>query len=258
MIFDEPRDTGDGIHPGEPGYLKAMTDVFKKYIPDHLGQLMNGEEFKKLHDACVENVGYGRQVSGQKYVCDHAFPTFEPGYYPNSKYFLDMRDVTPEARKEWETKNLMGEYGVCRFEESDQTIHSLFWMGPYAAHLRVNYLFKQYYIEIAQAKTEDERLAAIVDLCRALEMMHGFADANQRTIAFALLTKLLVENRLSPALLDRPNMFDGYFGTREMIELVIQGQKNYQQLRQTWTPGETHTDVSPVFKRFKWLWGSCC
>jgi prophage maintenance system killer protein len=94
----------------------------------------------------------------------------------------------------------------------------------------MNGLISTYYKRIASASLPREKLAAIADLCQAIEVYHVFKDGNQRTIAFALLPKLLIENGFPPTILERPFMFDGAFTTEEMVLQIEQGIKRFSRL----------------------------
>lgn len=72
------------------------------------------------------------------------------------------------------------------------------------------------------------KLAAKNRLCRALEIFHFFADGNQRLYAFSLGLKLSIENGYNPAILEEPNVFDGYCSIEKLIKNDLGGMKNFQ------------------------------
>ena len=105
---------------------------------------------------------------------------------------------------------------------------------------RVNQIFENYYHQIESARTEKQKLEAIGDLCRRLEIYHVFPDGNQRTIAFALLTKLLIENGFSPAILEYPTLFDGMFTLREIVQQIEQGMIRFKKVSEHYREHPEH------------------
>lgn len=82
---------------------------------------------------------------------------------------------------------------------------------------------------IAKATSTDEKLGAIVDLCRGLGMIHPFKDANGRLMMFLVLNKLLADNGLRPTLLQNQGLMVGQSKT-DLIALIKQGQVDVDQL----------------------------
>ena len=74
-------------------------------------------------------------------------------------------------------------------------------------------------------------MRAIVNLCRSLSMLHPFPDGNQRTLAFALLTKLLIENGFSPAVIKAPYMFGEYRTLDSLASEVHEGTERFARLK---------------------------
>ncbi len=230
LIFDKDR---PGMR-GEPGYHDAMINAFE-HLRDTIGVRIDADEFCRLHDICVHQV--------KKSTCPYIKDVFEEGFRSSYGYGFSLKKATPRALEDWKNKKLIGD---------DQSFLSQY--SSYCKRIspltprdqilgKVNSLIRNFYKEVSRAATNDQRLAAIVDICRALEILHAFNDGNQRTIAFTILNKLLIENNLSPAILDDPFMFDGYFSTQEMVELVKQGQKNYQDEFHIPPPPQVHSSM---------------
>lgn len=106
---------------------------------------------------------------------------------------------------------------------------------PNFIKLTINDWFDKYYKAIADAKDDNDKLTAIVSLCKTLEIAHFFADANQRTIVFVLLNKLLIENGFSPTVVDDPYIFDGYKSKKELVAEVIKGQEYFKECVQKYS-----------------------
>lgn len=92
---------------------------------------------------------------------------------------------------------------------------------------RLQPFFNHYSKSIQEVTTLEGKLQAIADLLRTIEVSHIFPDGNQRTVAFLMLNKLLIENNLPPALLDEPVMFDGFVPLKEMGKQIKKGMANF-------------------------------
>lgn len=87
---------------------------------------------------------------------------------------------------------------------------------------KLNEVFATFYQELHRAHNDDEKLTAIVNVVRKLEIMHPFWDGNCRTFCIILLNALLMQNGFAPCLFDDPNKFDGY-SISELVTLVKEG-----------------------------------
>ncbi|BCA96211.1 hypothetical protein TUM19329_25720 [Legionella antarctica] len=96
--------------------------------------------------------------------------------------------------------------------------------------IRMQELITSYDKEIKLAKSDDEKLIAIVHFVQRMEQLHPFADGNIRT-ANILLNKLLRDHGFSLTVMMNPNSLDG-FSTTELVDMVKQGQTHYQQITQ--------------------------
>jgi hypothetical protein len=223
----------------EFGYHDAMMRGFE-HLRNTIGERMDADKLCQLHDICVDGV-FHKQGSKLK--------PFRKGYAPGFSYGLDWERVSEEAKKELESKKLLlrlnsptveSDYynfaylstcmptggcglGICsRFEKGDEL--------P-IVHQKIDALFDEYYAAIESAYSEDDRLAAIVNLCRALQIFHVFPDGNGRTILAALLSKLLIENGFSLCILtDFAHFGTGYNSTDEMVNLLKEGMDNYRRV----------------------------
>lgn len=88
---------------------------------------------------------------------------------------------------------------------------------------------KQYHKEIKAAKTDDEKLAAIAKCVSNIERLHPFHDGNCRTMVI-LTNKLLLQNGLSPTILNNPNQID-MFSNRELVGEIKKGQAVFQSYK---------------------------
>jgi hypothetical protein len=218
MVFDV---AGFKEAPQE-GYNAAMSRAFD-YVLTNIKKKLDAEEFKDIHHKCVDLVKNVGSTARE----------FNPGGYS-----IIPANASKEARKEWKSDHLIETRQDMRAGDAFLSwsfgspwggimISSNFEkMKPEKISEKVNTLFNEYYDEINKAKTNEEKLNAIVCLCRKLEIAHFFPDGNQRTIVFVILNKLLIENDLPPAILDDPFVFDGYLSKNQLVQAVINGQ-NY-------------------------------
>lgn len=226
------------LFDNEPGYHNAMMKALF-YVRDTLGEKLNANKLCQLHDIYVDGVIHN---SIKK-------EPFQKGYAPGYRYGLEWNKVSNDAKRELEDEKLILFFKNQKFLELHKSFECLSTYQPISGgnwsvcsrfedgtelsrvHEKVNALFEKYYQEIEAADSNDARLAAIVNLCRALEIFHVFPDGNGRTILFAMLPKLLIENGFSPAILDKPFTFDsGYHSTKEMVDLLKKGMENYQKV----------------------------
>ncbi|MBL4818064.1 MAG: hypothetical protein JKY15_02360 [Deltaproteobacteria bacterium] len=249
MFIDRKRQLGganaDTFDQDEPGYRAGMEQAFS-HIQSTLGRRLYVSELIRLHDLCVAGVRAGgrllqRSMEGGAFIYGLA-----SGHVGNrSTVSADNNDrnpppVTADARAEWESENLVGPMTHVNPASVDPNSHYLgIWnsarccIGSNLAGTRaeqetvLQHHIQKYYDSISSATTENEKLLATVRLCRALEIAHVFPDGNQRTIVFVLLNKLLIENKLSPVILDDPYIFDGYLSATELVEEVKRGAENF-------------------------------
>lgn len=92
----------------------------------------------------------------------------------------------------------------------------------------MNTLINTYNKEIKNARTNTEKMTAIITFIQRVEQLHPFLDGNLRT-CYILLNKLLSDNGLSPTLLMNPNRFD-CCSFAELFTMVERGQKHFKQV----------------------------
>lgn len=222
----------------EPGYKCAMLKAFD-YISKTIGKKVDADEFVLIHDLCVENVF---QENGN---------SFDKGLRRGAWYGLEEtteRKISYETKKEWESEKLiltekradeiLDEYDEDEYDRiTDQYLRKLTSDGMLvdtpkrtiaAVVERINKVLHEYYDQLEKANIPEEKIASIAKLCRALEIMHVFNDGNQRTIVFVLLNKLLIENDLSPTILQDPYVFDGYCSVNELVSAIKIGQSIFR------------------------------
>ncbi len=86
-------------------------------------------------------------------------------------------------------------------------------------HQQIKGIFNTYHQAINNAMSIDDEIHAIAQCIHDVEILHPFLDGNCRTIVVLLMTKLLLERGLSPAILENPNRFDAYAVDELCVEI---------------------------------------
>lgn len=94
---------------------------------------------------------------------------------------------------------------------------------------RANHYLDCYKKNIDQAKTIDEKLEVIVTLVKHLHQFHLFWDGNGRTFCFFLLNRLLIQENLTPTIVEDPSYFTGW-SVEELVTQVKEGQQRFLSL----------------------------
>ncbi len=92
---------------------------------------------------------------------------------------------------------------------------------------RIDNIISNFHLEISAAITQENKISAIARCVRDLELTHPFDDGNCRTMAVILLTKLLLQQQLSPAILEYRDKFDA-FSINELCEEIKHGMSRFQ------------------------------
>jgi len=100
---------------------------------------------------------------------------------------------------------------------------------PQTVNTLVQYAVDQGARDLAAARSDDEKLGAIIDTCRRLGSIHPFEDANGRLMMFLVLNKLLLDNGFSPTILQDQGHMIGK-SRDELIVLIKAGQAQLDQL----------------------------
>ncbi len=218
--LDRQHREPDVFDLSEPGYLNAMWNAFTEAM-NALGTKVSAESFCHMHDRCVE--GVRRRIEGD---------SFRLGYATGYTYGLPHSKITSNAKSEWLSEKLIWTHENTEDNQLYLATHFNQNVIPIRNEItsitqKITDLFAKYYNNISNQENPNDRLNEIVNLCRSLEIFHPFPDGNQRTIAFVLLPKLLLENGFSVPILENPFLFDGGFSTQEMAEQVRRGMEHF-------------------------------
>ncbi len=218
----------------EPGYLMNLYRAFARAMQS-LGAPCSSATLQMWHDDAVRTV---RRVIPSSEDSAAASEPFQSGYSLEYSYPL-TRPVTKKARQEWESQKLIVKTTyinsshrayLATYDPENGMVFPLRKTDfEDALEGQVDHFFQLYYQRMAglQGTSQDGQLSAMVDLCRALEIVHPFPDGNQRTITQILLNQLLIETHLSPVVLEYPDLFDGCFSTQEMVGLLRRGMAHF-------------------------------
>lgn len=91
---------------------------------------------------------------------------------------------------------------------------------------KLSKLISAYHHEMSLAKTEKEKILAILRFAHTADLLHPFIDANIRTFVFIIVNKLLLEQgQVLPIFYD-PNEFD-CLSTDELYERFLSAQRQW-------------------------------
>ena len=237
LDFSDPHLLFDDL---EPGYQKGMENGFR-VMSKLIGQKTNLDLVIALHDAAVSGVVNKKKQSfkmGLGVAWQYKFETEKMSREARWELFFGRILFFPEMFPRMPGDTVLslliqGEIFRPYFVSSCKLIKGDHWIISHSNGIhadenkRIAFAFVNYEEKIRHAQSLKAKLAAISDLLRTLEIAHIFPDGNQRTYSFLLLNKLLIENNIPPAILDEPDMFDGFYSVHEMVLRLQKGILNY-------------------------------
>ena len=236
---------------GEPGYGRAMQRGFD-YTRNAIGTRFGSERLKQLHARCVEGVGLDYYVLKQGDVAEYSIygGSFGLKEALSDEAIQELESIqVPVQQTETETEKGIFHYIVFR----DGAMYGKMLPTLQKKKEVIDFFFSTYYEKIEFAMGSEAKLRAIVELCRSLEVFHSFSDGNQRTIVFCLLTKLLIENGFSPAIVKDPCVFDGYRTIASLVEEVREGMERFSYLKKhnAISPSDEEYIIKTVIREFE-------
>jgi len=238
----------------EPSYLAGTKRLLNAMLNElcidelnfdgHSPKEFTAKYYQQLHDIAVEGT-----YKGVRERCYKEF--FELGYAHNwltTFGLVQDSNISNAGREErWDKIECRkgGSKVDTRYGEAGHPVGNCFDMKevmPYKNHTNKSMtreerleiaetIISKCHEEITSAKEqndEDAKLTAIVRCCQDLEQAHLFPDGNGRTIAFGVLTKLLLENRLTPCIMHDTSHIDG-FSVKELVEEFRKGQETFRK-----------------------------
>lgn len=196
----------------EPGYLQSAMNA-RTLVAQHIGTRIDADFLERVHDAAsahkVEDEfyhrGYRTRADKESNVAFAAPDDYTPDAGAagpigralaevNPQFTEAMTDVSQdEDAYDWQPASGQAENLELRFKP----------MRARALKAEVNNILGHYYRRIGRQRTQREKLRLIARTHRNLENLHPFLDANTRTNRL-ILHKLLVENGMTPVILDNP------------------------------------------------------
>jgi len=140
---------------------------------------------------------------------------------------LDSRNVTPgglQALKDDQQRlgyRLTEENGRVELEFAQET--------PEVCEQRANAILGTYHQEIENAQDDDQKLNAIGKAIQDLYRSHLFKDGNTRTVVVNLMNRMLLDNGLSPAILNDPKVA-ATCSLSEFVQHIKDGQTTFERL----------------------------
>jgi hypothetical protein len=93
---------------------------------------------------------------------------------------------------------------------------------------KIDQLLSDYRCKRDGAKTDEDKVEALVQCCRHLDWLHPFLDGNIRTIVFLFMNSELAKLGLSPTIMSNPNDLDSQ-DLGSVVEEVGKGQDTFKQ-----------------------------
>ena len=228
----------------EPGYYQSMLNAFE-YLPKTIGSPVTLELLTQLHDRAVGGVvrmkkgihpglyAYKLPPTLKEHKTDKALNELfiSKVLFCSHRALMSLSEqprcltLAPELPR-FLPSSMRDECALYLSSLVDLTITSSVRTDSHLESLLKKYI-DYYHTSISKLGNLEDKLAAIAELIRTLEVAHFFPDGNQRTYAFLLLNKLLIDNNLPPAILDHPSMFDGWMTLDQMVKEIQVGISNF-------------------------------
>ena len=226
----------------EPGYLRGMFTGLNEMMRT-LDEPLSVSCIINLHDACIHGVTYHYRVSTEEGIQDD-FESFSRGLRKRSgtEFGLVANEKMPNCSRagiiELLQKIASGDSYLFLRDSNheknidcsaiptaltdefiDETIARLKARQYYVSinvtlagklKERLEGIIKEYHQQMAGTISSDEKIKAIATVIHELELTHPFSDGNCRTFALIVLNKLLLQQGLTPVILEDPDRFDAY------------------------------------------------
>ncbi len=200
----------------EPGYLESAKNA-RAQVANSLGERMDSAFLAGIHSTATRhrrtdpNFRPGYRDTGDRgvNVSYNADPDYAPGAPKQA-----LAEVDPEVAKPFtvpeDAEHLFGQNDELDYHRAPTATGDEdnlgIWFKPKskkAVKRHADKIFSDYYSGLKDKNTEREKLVHIAATHRRLENLHPFRDGNSRTNRL-LLHKMLVENRMTPAILGNP------------------------------------------------------
>lgn len=212
----------------EPGYLEGLARAFV-YLKNTISQTLSLSLLKALYKEVTSTLSTLNK-SGRLYALRrHNSVVFNLtlNYNCSLDGIFELMQL-PDYRKAFEIQSAPE-------DKANPNNFSEFMAEPTVLHASADYNVENfvkkaiyhYHRKISLAVSNNEKLIEISNLIHTLINIHPFPDANCRTICVLLLTRELVRNGFSPAILDNPNILAGY-NSDERLAGIYKGIQNFE------------------------------
>ena len=234
----------------EPGYYESMRNAFDG-LGRNMGNRVDLSYLVELHDRAINRVlsmrtgimpgNFYYHIINDKWSDEAAKELFRSKVLFIPHQFFKLLSPNRLSGKATDPQDVLNSTAMNNLLKKPKTqflseikeefknfkqIKSIYSNEEYLSK-KLTPLIDHYYKSIERTTTLNSRLSAIAELIRALEVSHFFPDGNQRTYAFLLLPKLLMENGIPLVILDDPAMFDGYRTIDELVKELKHGNANF-------------------------------
>lgn len=225
LVMDgKDHEYGMFFFENERGYVAGMLSAMNRMIRE-LDQPLTAEGYMALHDTAVAGVHQRDRMGDDSML--------KPGYRSTGVQFgLSGVNQSVQGRAEFDNS--------AKATDPEEWIRVTPWLPGVerllarakpaeACRQKAEAIISTYHSEIGAQTDEEGKLRCIAKCCQDLDQHHLFSDGNIRTAAFLTLNKLLLQNGLSPALFNDPNVLDMH-SIAEIVDIIKNGQAEYRKL----------------------------
>lgn len=249
----------------QPGCLESFFSGLALAITDIEHLQLDIQTIRNLHKACTQGIKGNNETTPGEFRASNIEMSFEinmdsateegilelldmieaekdfpfyqsPGLYKNSEWGIanDQKLFfhTLEENRKKHNVNDNKEFAKKIFQDikngSQYVYVAPFMVDPFTKKLEK--VIEDYNEQISTAE-DNKKLEIIIDLVYKLEHLHPFNDANIRTFAILLLTRLLIQHGFPPPTFKDPNIFDAY-SKKELLKEINQAMTNTLNITQ--------------------------
>jgi len=209
--LSEASDTDDGY--AEPGYLKSILAA-RKHVAGRIGERVDADFLEEVHGLATAHKQEGAEYhSGYRTEHDdevnvsYTAKDHKGGDYEKNDPVVAraIHELDPDVTRAFATHGF--DEMPTQGQHDDLNLHFL-PKSRDQVRGETNKILDRYYKKLGKIEPDvegasDRKLHLIAQTHRRLENLHPFIDANTRTNRL-ILHKMLVENGMSPAILENP------------------------------------------------------
>lgn len=226
-----------GTHAGtvEPGFIGSMEKSFE-FIHNFVNSEINADWYLLLHkQTCAHFNGDPTAfLMGQEKVGvfrgsdDHIRCGLVGDYALTSEGRAEFEALDQTLKREFGDSYGLGKFS-CTSPCESKIILDYHTMSREQVRRIFNKFLTEFYHEVKQATTADQKLWAIAKLHQRLEWLHPVRDGTART-STALLNKFLTDYGFHPAILEYPHVSTSY-GLAQWKQYLQNGLIKWEQIR---------------------------